>query len=527
MISLPALPVPCHAASRPCGAYHGGRDIGTYEEAVERFLSVYGPGGPVYVARAPGRVNLVGMHIDHQGGAVNPIGIRETRVIARPRPDRVVRLANADGRFPDARFALPDILPPGPVNWGEWTLQVSDERRVRGSAVEWSDYVKAALIALQEQERDRKGAYLRRLRGMDIYVESDLPAASGLSSSSALVVASAFAAMACSDIQHSRELLVRLLGESEWYVGLRGGIGDHAVILLAKAAHLCSIELLPTHVEYAPFPDDCRVVVCHSGVTAEKSAGAKNTYNERVAGYGIGLTWLRRMFPAQMGRVDRFRDLHPAHMGVSLSGVYEMLAALPIRATRRELEAALPDDAGRLAELYATHDPYPDGYRLRGVCLYGAAECERSRRALTNLRNGDVESFGHLMDLSHDGDRVVDAGGLPYSPDLGNAAMAKLAQAAAGSDPGALNAALHQQTGAYAASCPELDALVDCARGVDGVLGAGLVGAGLGGCVSVLVRAARVDELVDVVERGYYAGRDVEPFIEVCAPVDGASVAAV
>jgi len=317
---------------------------------------------------------------------------------------------------------------------------------------------------------------------------------------------------------------VRLLGESEWYVGLRGGIGDHAVILLAKAGHLCNIQLLPTHVEYAPFPEDCRVVVCHSGVAAEKSAGAKNTYNERVAGYGIGLAWLRRLFPSEMRRVDRFRDLHPEHMGVPLRDLYRMLAALPVRASRADTDAALPSDAARLAEIYATHDPYADGYRLRGVCLYGAAECERSRLALTCLRRGDIKGFGRLMDLSHDGDRVVDADGLPHHADIDDAAMDRLAAAAAGPDDGdRRSAALHEQTGAYAASCPELDALVDCARGVDGVLGSGLVGAGLGGCVSVLVRAGSVDELVDTVLRGYFTARGVEPFVEVCTPVDGAS----
>ena len=70
-----------------------------------------------------------------------------------------------------------------------------------------------------------------------------------------------------------------------------------------------------------------------------------------------------------------------------------------------------------------------------------------------------------------------------------------------------------------------VDVPVDCARAVDGVLGAGLVGAGLGGCVSVLVRADRVDELTETLRAGYFAPRRVEPFIEVCAPVAGASVA--
>ncbi len=129
-------------------------------------------------------MNLIGMHIDHQGGAVNPIGIRETRVVARPRPDGLVRVANADPRFPDREFRLADILPSGPVNWSEWTRDVSARRDAEGREVDWSDYVKAALIAVQEQERDRKGAYLRRLRGRGLGGESDFPGAAGLASSS-------------------------------------------------------------------------------------------------------------------------------------------------------------------------------------------------------------------------------------------------------------------------------------------------------------------------------------------------------
>ena len=463
------------------------------------------------------------MHIDHQGGAVNPIAIRETRVLARARRDGLVRVANSDERFATREFQMAGILPDRAVNWSDWTREVSARREAEGRAVDWSDYVKAALVALQEQERDRKGQYLRRLRGMDLYVDGDVPVASGLSSSSALVVAAAYAAMACNDITHSPELLVRLLGESEWYVGLRGGVGDHAVILLARAGHLSHIELLPTRVEYAPFPEDCRVVVCHSGVSAEKSAGAKNTYNERVAGYGIGLIWLRRRFPEQMALVDRFRDLHPAHMGISLAEFYAMLATLPVRASRERLAALAPEDADALSAVYSSHDEYPGGYRLRGVCLYGAAECERSRRALAFMRTGDAAAFGSLVDLSHDGDRVFGSHGVPFEADVSDGAMERLSAMAGSPDTEA--AALYLQPGAYAASCRELDELVDCARAVDGVLGAGLVGAGLGGCVSVLVRVDRVDELAETLRAGYFAPRGIEPFIEVCAPVAGASVA--
>ncbi|MBI1925677.1 hypothetical protein HYR99_15660, partial [Candidatus Poribacteria bacterium] len=246
-----------------------------YAQLLNQFGQIYGDAESIVIARAPGRVNLVGMHIDHQGGAVNPIAIKETRVVAQPRSDDLIVLANSDRQFESRRFRLSEITPRHSVDWSSWTRELSAQRQAAGVSVDWSDYVKAAIIALQERERGIDGSYGRKLCGMNLLVDSDLPAAAGLSSSSALVVASAYAVIACNRLRYAPEILIELLGEAEWYVGVRGGMGDHAVIILGRCGQLSHIQLSPIHVEYAPFPADYRIVVCHCGVEAKKSAGAR------------------------------------------------------------------------------------------------------------------------------------------------------------------------------------------------------------------------------------------------------------
>ena len=515
-----------------------------YVKMLAHFRQLYGNQESVVIARAPGRVNLVGMHIDHQGGAVNPIAIKETRVIAQPRTDDQIRLANCDGDFQQRSFRISEILPKQSVDWSSWSQQITTQRQRDGVSVDWTDYVKAALIVLQERERGRDGGYAKNLCGMNLLVDSDLPVAAGLSSSSALVVATAYTVIACNDLRYepvwtgsdsiTSEGLIELLGESERYVGLHGGIGDHAVIVRARCGHLSHIQLLPTHVEYAPFPPDYCIVVCHSGITAKKSAGAQNTYNERVASYAIGGMLLKKKYSQTVRHVERFRDFYPEFLGISISQLYQMLKTLPIRATRAELAEWLPEHRQELDTVYQSHREESGGYRLRGVCLYGMAECERSRRALEFLRQGDIQRFGQLINLSHEGDRVFINGDVPFTPDISDAYLDGLiglcenrrACAENSSEGGRAllpeAAELYQQPGGYAASCKELDALVDTARRVRGVHGAGLIGAGLGGCISILVKAETVEELIDTLHNDYYAKYELPSFVEVCTPAAGA-----
>ena len=64
--------------------------------------------------------------------------------------------------------------------------------------------------------------------------------------------------------------------------------------------------------------------------------------------------------------------------------------------------------------------------------------------------------------------------------------------------------------------------MVDLAKQVDGVVGAGLCGGGLGGCVLAVVKAEAVDDLIDTVKGGYYDPKGLPLGTVVCSSVEGA-----
>jgi len=80
------------------------------------------------------------------------------------------------------------------------------------------------------------------------------------------------------------------------------------------------------------------------------------------------------------------------------------------------------------------------------------------------------------------------------------------------------------QPGGYNVSVPELDMLVDVSLGLDGVVGAELVGAGLGGSMVALVRSDRAEALVEHLADDYYKPRGLPAKAEIVAPVGGADI---
>ncbi|MYI05773.1 MAG: hypothetical protein F4059_00225, partial [Gemmatimonadetes bacterium] len=117
-----------------------------------------------WTAVAPGRVNLIGEHTDYNGLPVLPIAIdREIRIDFRVLGESMVRLDSPRARF--APFAFQLKRPMQPADQGDW-----------------SNYVRAAARGLMEH-----GVPLER--GIEGTVRGNVPVASGLSSSSALVVA--------------------------------------------------------------------------------------------------------------------------------------------------------------------------------------------------------------------------------------------------------------------------------------------------------------------------------------------------
>lgn len=205
------------------------------------------------VAEAPGRVNLIGEHIDYHRLPVLPIALdRRVRVEWRRRDDHTIRASSAG--FEPRSF--------------EWTPQLAPV-----AAGDWENYVRAAAQTVAA----RWGAG----RGIDAAVHSTLPAAAGLSSSSALIVAVTLALLEANGIAASFEELMDVLPEGEHFVGTRGGGMDHAASLGSQAGCASLIEFAPLRLTPVPLPPDWVFLVADSGKVAEKSGAVRDEYNAR------------------------------------------------------------------------------------------------------------------------------------------------------------------------------------------------------------------------------------------------------
>jgi galactokinase len=225
--------------------------------AQEALLRSFGSGGKIEVVAAPGRVNLIGEHIDYHRLSVLPIALqRRVRVAFRARGDTRIR-AVSEG-FGAREF--------------EWRPALES-----AAPGDWENFLRAAAQAIARKWGTG--------RGIDAAVVSDLPPAAGLSSSSALIVAFALALLRANGHRPVFEELMEILPEGEQFVGTRGGGMDHAASLASQAGCASLIEFDPLSVRPVAVPPRLSFLVAHRLTMAEKSGAARARYNAcRAAG---------------------------------------------------------------------------------------------------------------------------------------------------------------------------------------------------------------------------------------------------
>jgi len=299
---------------------------------------------PVYFSRAPGRVNLIGEHTDYNDLPVLPMALqREVRIALRPRHDGLVRLANARAEFEPVKFEIGPGIPQSP----------------RGH---WGNYVKAPANELAKR--------FAIWRGFDGVVMSDLPVASGLSSSSALVNAVGLALARINEVSLDPLEMADVMADAERYTGTRGGGMDQAISMAARAGHAARIDFAPLRMKHVMVPPDWCFVVADTGVRAEKSGAAQKAYNLRrtecqEALEAVGTESVKR------GMIRSIPRRYPALL----------------RATGHEAALELGEAVlrGNLAKRYR----------------HVVSETRRVRDAREALVNADALAFGDLMDASH------------------------------------------------------------------------------------------------------------------------------
>jgi N-acetylgalactosamine kinase len=456
-----------------------GAGFSRISRALQLFSKEFPEAREVFVLRAPGRVNLIGEHTDYNGLPVLPIAIdRDIILIGTPRGDPEIHIFNTSESFGPRRFEASDSIQPY-------------------SSGDWGNYAKAAAqsVALHFPGH--------RLRGFEAVVDGNIPIASGLSSSSALVVAFALAVLAANELDMDRLQLADLLARGEQYVGTRGGGMDQAVCLLAQAGHALKIDFFPLRTEQIPLPSGYSFVVCNSLVAAPKAVSTRFAYNLRAAETRVAAALLGRALEAKIGRcgveIERLGDLCSGALNASDTEIDALTENTLAEESYSPGEAARmlgaePDDFRR--QYFGAFDEAEiesiNGLKLRNRARHVITEGRRVRQAADALQSGRAEEFGRLMYQSH-----------------------------------------RSCAGDYEISTPELDALVTIARDA-GALGARLTGAGFGGCAINLVEEDAAEEFVRVVEKNFFgeyipykrpdlAGLTNQPDrIFICKAVDGA-----
>ncbi|XP_006782709.1 N-acetylgalactosamine kinase isoform X2 [Neolamprologus brichardi] len=407
----------------------------------ENFESKYGE-SPLFYAFAPGRVNLIGEHIDYCGYSVLPMAIEQNILAAvSVNNSGKIQLANANPKYKD------------------FSVSCSEEIAIDRDDPQWYYYFLCGVKGIQEKFG------LNHLAGMSCVIDGTIPPSSGLSSSSALVCCSGLVTMEANQKSLSKVALAEICAKSERYIGTEGGGMDQSISFLAEAGTAKLIEFQPLRATDVKLPDGAVFVI--SNCCVEMNKAASSHYNIRVVECRIATKML-----AQARGVDSSRLLKLAHVQMELKASLEEMLALvdevlhPEPYSREEICKVLGITSEQFStELLSANTQDMTQFKLhqRAKHVYGEAARVLQFKSVCDSEPADAKRLlGELMNQSHASCRDL-----------------------------------------YECSCPELDQLVDiCLK--SGAVGSRLTGAGWGGCAVSMVPSEKVESFLQAVREEYY-----------------------
>jgi galactokinase len=305
----------------------------------------------VEMARAPGRVNLIGDHTDHNEGFVLPVAIElDTWIAFRRRQDGHVRVASRQSRETGS-FWIDELAPAdGSARGG--TDSGFDSGSVGGldggpGGPHWTQYVAGAAWSLREAALP--------VRGFDGVVDSSMPLGAGLSSSAALELAASLALLGGGHVLAAPALAALAQRAERDYVGIEVGIMDQFASAAGREGQALLLDCRSLETRHVALPWGLRVVVCDTDSP-----------------------------PLPHGSEQRDRRAECARVVALLSEKMPGLCSLRDldMASLRRHRALLPDAAARRAEHVVT-------------------ENERVLATVVALEAGDLDQLGRLFAESH------------------------------------------------------------------------------------------------------------------------------
>ncbi len=305
-------------------------------EIVKLFREHYRTEATPELYRAPGRVNLIGEHTDYNLGFVFPIALEMACYVAIA-PAAHGRL-DMYSRDVQQGFSIP--------------ANGIEEAKPLGT---WSDYV---LGVARELARAGIG-----VEGANLYIASDVPGGSGLSSSAALEIGSAFALLGSRRMEPLEIALLGQRAESK-FVGMPCGIMDQYASVFGRQHAAIQIDCRSLQHEYVPLPEGARIIAVNSHVKHELGTSA---YRERVAECAAAVEAIRETHPG----VESLRDVSLPlfdQVQAGIEGVPRRRARHIVSENQRVLDfaaAARAQDLSAMGKLFmASHRSMQHDYEI-------------------------------------------------------------------------------------------------------------------------------------------------------------------
>ncbi|XMA10930.1 hypothetical protein WAI453_003721 [Rhynchosporium graminicola] len=480
-----------------------------WEKLLQQFKTNYGS-SPDFVSRSPGRVNLIGEHVDYSLYPVLPMAITAdvllaVRVIddtAAPEGHYRIKVSNVQStKFSSHEFDIP-----------------YDTVNIDAKVHEWTNYFKSGLRGAVEHLRQKNGEGYKP-KSMEILMDGSVPAGGGLSSSAAFVSASALAVMfANGEKSVNKTALTELAIVSERAVGVNSGGMDQSASVFSVRGSALLVSFVPTlkarPVRFSKTEPEISFVIAQSFVQSDKQVTGPVCYNLRVVECSLAAAYLHAVLnktskplPADSGplgiSLQGFQSTYFSNQKSSLSPEAQLTELIALTKstltneegyTREEIASTLSCSVSQLNDRFTSTFPIrAERFALRQRALHVFTEALRVLQFLYILEDPSQDPSSRAQSLG----------------DLMNATQASCKDL-------------------YECSCPEIDDICSIARRA-GSTGSRLTGAGWGGCSVHLVPVDRVDAVKAAWEKEYYSKRDLskeqrESAVVVSKPGGGSAV---
>lgn len=491
------LPIPIFSSLEPVygeGSLHEEAQL-RFERLKAKFVEVFGH-PPEIFARSPGRVNLIGEHIDYEGYSVLPMAIRQDTIVAiRKNNDagnnqKLLRIANVNEKYTMC------------------TYPADPDQEVDLKNHKWGHYFICGYKGYHEYAKS-KGVDVGLPVGLDVVIDGTVPTGSGLSSSAAFVCSATIGIMAVFGVNFPKKDVAQLTCDCERHIGTQSGGMDQAISVMAKSGFAELIDFNPIRATDVQLPAGGTFVIGHSLAESQKAVTAATNYNNRVVECRLAAIVLGiklGMKPKEaVSKVKTLSDVE----GLCVSFAGSRNSSDPVLAVKEFLKEE-PYIAEEIEKITEEKLPSVLGNHPTSLDVLKAAKHfklhQRAAHVYSEARR--VHAFKDTVSSKlNEEDMLKKLGDL-------------------------MNDSHHSCSVLYECSCPELEELVKVCRD-HGALGARLTGAGWGGCAVALVKEAIVPQFIlnlkerfyqKRIDRGVINKNDLGLYVFASKPSSGAAI---